>query len=328
MDEFEKQYVEAEKTRKEFVKNHTEPGARYWPSMARIETKVYDSLGIPETKVIGNCLRRNYYHCTGEEESSELSPRVALAADIGNLVEDLFGQRVGDLKNFQRIFPDINGNKLRYRKAGISGEADLVLKYLPTKELFGVEMKTYDGFWAAKELMGYQKAKEIFGSASAYVRKYLDDKRRIINPEFIAPGRPKESHLLQTLLYLEEFKKSGIKLWKIIYIGRDKAPRVEFDVSLKEIDKKHYAVVNGELYKDYCVEEIFNSFNKLAIAIKQGNPPPPDFVPEYDSDQILKDPNIPKWKKDKVKNGETIRDWKCSYCPFLEKCLDDLNQVF
>lgn len=330
MEEYYQQRAEADRYYQKFQEEHLEAGLRYWPSQSRIKVHKKDHVSGQMNEIVyGTCLRRSYYACIGEPITEEVGDRVRETHDYGNIVEEVVAQRLSDLQGYQRIFPNINGKKLRFKNKGVSGEADLVMRHIETDTLIGIDIKTYDGFWACKELHGYQVAKSFYKSASPFIRKYLDKARKHPNPEFTAPGKPKEDNVLQCMLYLHEFKSSDIKIWKLIYIGRDKAPTAEFDIELEKIKDKHYAKVNGEVWKDFTVEGIYQSFSELAIAHKREEAPARDYEPEYDSDKLLKDPSTPNWMKEKIKAGETIRHWRCQFCPFLKKCLEDRdNELF
>lgn len=308
----DKYRTEAAEIKKQYDFNHVDPATRFWPSMASIEVKEVDAYGKVHDVVYGNCMRRNYYHCMGIIPTESIDARVQDAIDIGNIIEEMYGRFIGSLPDYDLIFPDIDGRKLKFNRNGVSGEVDILVRHKKTKEIFGVEMKSYDGARTAIHLVGYDKAKECYKSATPYIRKYLDKARKIKNPEFWSDPFPKEGHLLQSMLYLDEFSKDGLSLWKLVYIARDKGPRAEFDIELKadENGKKHL-VLNGKEYPQWSVDKIYARYDKLAMYTKREEVPPRDFEPEYDSDTILDDPNQPNWIKEKVKGGIIHRDWQC-----------------
>lgn len=329
--EYNKQRQSANEILSQFRLNHTEASERYWPSMASIASVGCDSSGRKTVTIYGNCLRQNFYASTNQQPTEGMSVRASDSADLGNLIEEILSSKLGDLQGFQRIFPDINGNKLKYRRNGISGEVDLVVRHLKTNKLIGIEVKSYDGFWAAKELVGVPEATKAYGSASAYVAKFISSngkRTKIPNPEYNTTGRPKIKHLLQTMLYLDEFAKSGITLFKIIYKARDRGPDVEFDIELWSdgATPEKYPKINGVIDLSLPLSGIYQRFTDLAVAVKSGELPKRDFVPLYDNNIIKNNPG--RFAARQVKMAEDnipVRDWQCQFCPFLSKCLEDDN---
>lgn len=329
LEEYNKQRQAANSILNEFKLNHSEASPRYWPSMASVVSIKYGPNKQEIREVFGNCLRQNFYFIKNEQSTEALSFRATDSADLGSIIESILAQKLGDLQGYQRIFPDINGNKLKYRRNGISGEVDLVVRHLKTNKLIGIEVKSYDGFWAAKELAGVPTALQYYGSASAYIHKYIPingKKTKIPNPDYNLTGSPKIKHLLQTILYLDEFTKSGIELFKIIYKPRDRGPDVEFDIKLWKCEEtqEKYPMVNGVVYKHLPVSGIYKRFTELAEYVTANILPPKDYTPLYDNKQILANPANFKARQIKMaEDGMTIRDWNCQYCPFLSKCLTD-----
>jgi hypothetical protein len=185
-------------------------------------------------------------------------------------------------------------------------------------------MKSYDGPWAAMELAGYSKAKSAYRGAMPYIRKYLDKSRKQPNPQLTKEPFPKVDNLLQSMLYLSEFWNEGIRLWKLIYVARDKGPEAEHDVSLyTEPGGPTMAMVNGIARPTITIEGIHVRFKALKEHVEMDRIPPRDYVPEYDSDVILDNDAFPKWVQEKIKSGQVHRSWRCDFCAFLGKCLSE-----
>lgn len=329
LERMDEETLKAEATNKSLRLKHTDNTARYWPSMASLVKKNYLPNGSFTQEVVGSCLRACYYHATSVEPTDDTQIRVINSAEVGKLVEDLVKIKAQQIPEYRVVYPDILGNKLRFRRRGISGEVDLVLQRVSDEKMFGLEVKSYDGAWACINLGGYDLAKEYYKSTCPYVPKFTDRSRKKLNPERLKRPMPKEGHLLQTMIYLDEFWEDDIRLFKILYVARDKGPKIEFDVTLGELNGKKYAVINGELLEDYPLEGIYARFDELTKHLNNSQLPNRDFNPEYDSDALINDASTPNWLKKKVEAGHVHRDWQCDYCPFLGKCLQDgTNDLF
>lgn len=345
MTDLDRAREEAEKVHQVLQATHVDNNARLWPSMASLKREILGPGGQRTTQMVGACLRKSWYHSTGVASTEKRSQRAADSAELGTIAERVYLERFRAVPGYRTIYPNINGDKLRYRRAltsccqpegaerflrdsnltghSISAEVDLIIQHIETLTLLGIEMKTYDGAYAAIDLCGYEKAAEAYGSACPYVAKFLDKGRKVLNPKRLAKPFPKEDNLLQTMLYLDEFWKDQIHLWKLIYVARDKGPRAEFDISLTRINDETFPVVNGEVCPNYPLSQVYARFAELAECITKNILPPRDYQPEYDSEKLLSDPETTDKLRKKLEAGFIHRDWRCSFCPFLTKCLED-----
>jgi len=286
---------------------------------------------------------------TSQSKTDFPEPTMYDTWDIGSAVEDIWVDRMRNINDYRLIFPNISNDKLKFSgpKRGISGEADIVVQSKDTSKFIGIEIKSYHKFFAAMEIAGHSAAQSAYGYASAYIKK--DDPRKT------APGHPKTQNLLQTILYLEEFWDSTslpIRLWKIIYASRDAGPTVEFDVTLVENDGKTCAQVDGVIYPDIHLNGIHERYQALGTYVDTKELPPCDYIPEYHSDYMMTGQlpvDMTPWdrvkhmdwrdevtkkvagartpaNKRKYQNeAQTVvkRDWNCSYCPYLQRCVQD-----
>ena len=328
---------------------HSENGDAFWPSSASISYRTTGPNGFLYDKIEGTCLRQAYYKMLRTPETDATSPTSMRIMAIGTAAEDIYKEWFHGVDGYRVIFPDIRGKKIRFNSVfhdiRVRGEVDLILEHIETKTRFGVEMKTYEGSIAAANLCGADVAKEIY--------------KTWIPPEFIddrAPF-PKVQNLLQAMLYLQEFWQDGIHLWKIIYAARDKGLDTSFDITLATINNQRVAVVNGKPYPEFSIEGIYDRYKELKKHIDQDTLPNRDYVPEYDVDflitgniaatygssnpqtitahQLWKEKldykaGSPRAKKsqaeiyrDAIANGK--RDWQCSYCPFRDKCVNEIT---
>jgi len=349
VDDIRRQLQTTANERDQVTTEHRRPGGgRFWPSSASI-TQVESSRNCVYETVEGACMRASYYRMTGQSVTEFPDARMYDIWDLGSAAEDIYVDRFRGLNDYRLIFPNMGNDKLKFTSpdTGLSGEADIVVQHKETNVNIGVEMKSYYGFWGAMDVAGYETAREAFGGGAAYIRN--DDPRKT------AAGKPKTQNLLQSCLYLEEFWNSNalpIRLWKLIYVARDKGPTVEFDITLVDYQGKRCAQVDGIVYPDINLEGIHARYQKLADYIDKQTLPPGDYVVEYDNNYILtgqlpmnmntwhkvkhmdwrdavnKKANATKSSKNKsnvlnMAQTATKRDWQCDYCPYLSRCQQD-----
>jgi hypothetical protein len=288
---------------------------------------------------------------TGQSVTDFPDPKMYDIWDLGNAAENIYVDRFRGLDRYRMVYPNMNDDKLKFGnpETGLSGEVDIIIQDKETGTFIGVEMKSYYGFYGAMDVAGYELAKSAFGAGAAYIRN--DDPRKT------APGKPKTQNLLQACLYLEEFFDSDVmpvKIFKLIYVARDKGPTVEFDITLVEHEGKRCAQVDGVVYPEINLEGIHKRYNKLQEYVDKGKLPPKDYVLEYDPDYLLTGimpPDISDWHKikhmdwrDEVNrkansakskpaktrihnSAQSVvkRDWQCTYCPYMSRCQIDTS---
>jgi PD-(D/E)XK nuclease superfamily len=192
----------------------------------------------------------------------------------------------------------------------ISGELDCIIKN-PSGELIVVEAKSYYGYWAAKEIEG-----------SKYTK-----------------SKPKDQNLLQTLLYLHYFKDivAGAKIY---YVARDKGHEACFNVGMRLVGDRHYAVIGAEgetmeLHPEIYVEGILDRYRILNRFIEANVPPGREFKLRWNDAEMedmgqsgeLSKTDYAAWKKAKVDSNRQ-GDFQCSYCAYKKTCYDPVwNQA-
>ena len=328
---------------------HSENGDAFWPSAASIVCNVSSKAGYPYEKVEGTCLRQAAYKMLRVPETDATSPTSMRIMAIGTVAEDIYKEWFHGVDGYRVVFPDIRGKKIRFNSVfndiRVRGEVDLIMEHIETGTRFGVEMKTYEGSIAAANLCGPDAAKEVH---KAWIPPdYIDDR---------APF-PKIQNLLQTMLYLQEFWKDGIHLWKIVYAARDKGPDATFDVTLADINGEKVAVVDGKAYPEFTLSGIYARYSELKKHLDSKTLPPRDYVPEYDPDFLLtgrisithgsSNPRSvvahelwkekldaragnPRGKKTreeiyKTAMSEFKADWQCNYCSFRDRCVNETS---
>ena len=277
--------VEADKSRGKIAAPRV---VHYYPSEASVVTT--DKFGDKVT--YGGCLRQTYYRCTGID-GGETSARQQWIFALGNAVEDMITQRA------KKAGVWIGNNVKFYDTArNISGEVDLIVKD-PSDRLVGVEIKSYYGYYAEKEIEGNRSQ----------------------------VGKPKMNQLIQTLIYADQFKAS-IDYFQMYYMhrgfGRSKGFFVEsIPDELEDGTIVHRAMLNGKPL-GFTMEDIYARVEELNNYVTNGMLPPRDFEQAYDDARIVKDFKNKKLSKKKyeefTKKGIRPSDWQCSYCAHAKLC--------
>ena len=271
-----------------------------YPSEASVV--ITDEFG--DKVVYGGCLRASYMRCTGIE-GEPFTARSYGIFELGNAVENML---VNDWKEMG-IY-EANSVRFQNEEYNLSGELDAVLRDPETGLLFGTEIKSFYGYYAATE---------IFGNKSKV-------------------GKPKWNNLLQTLVYVNEFKNT-LDHFKLFYEDRGDGAKKSFDVrivanELEDGTIVHYPKVDNKVIKSFTIEDIYKRFSQLNTAILEGQIPEREFELFYTNERIEKDHDNgkisdSKFKKFKkvYKNGTTKYvekdrpgDWQCSYCRYKDLC--------
>ena len=176
------------------IRGHSEP--HVYPSEA-------SAIGVGangEPKLFGGCLRSSYLRMIGEQGSPH-SERSQAIFRLGSAVEDLLVEE-------WKLMGVYLANSIRFKnpKYNVSGELDAILQDPETGRPFGVEVKSF---------YGYKATKEIFGNQST-------------------AGAPKDNNLLQTCVYAWEFRET-LDHFKIFYEDRGDGSKRHFDL---RIDRK------------------------------------------------------------------------------------------
>ena len=196
---------------------------------------------------------------------------------------------------------------------GIHGEIDCVLRDPNTGENFGVEVKSFAGYNATVGIMG---------------NKYT-------------PGKPKDSQLLQTLVYTHTFREK-LPYFKMIYYARDTGERKEYDITLvsdaSDGTERLRPAIDGKPDPRFTMDDVWGRYERLAQYEAEGIIPPPDYSKRWSAEKIerrwalgeslkqnprSRNNEVAKtryadWKRNPEKNP--IGDWQCNYCKYAEVC--------
>ena len=262
-------------------------GVHFYPSEASV---VVNAGGV--RKVLGCCLRQAYFRCTGVP-GREYTPRTELQFELGKATEKMLVDKWKKMGIYEE-------ESVRWldEEHNISGELDAVIRS-PDSQIYCVEIKS---------IHGYQARKEIMGTAHT-------------------AGKPKDSHLLQTLVYTYHFKDQ-IAGSKMIYISRDNADVAEYDIRVIPDDINGTLLwrpeINGVPCMSFTIEDVYARYASLKEHLARGIPPEREFELYYGDEKIERDyaakalsrAKYTKWKKNGIRPG----DWNCSYCPFKQAC--------
>ena len=273
-------------TRKKFT---TQREKRFYPSEASV--KFTDSHG--NTVVEGGCLRRSYFRLTSTVQAEPNDARSEWIFKQGNAVEKILidtwkemGIWIADHVKF--VNTDYN----------ISGELDALLSE-PDGTIFGMEAKSFYGYFGEKEIFGNTKQ----------------------------AGFPKINQLLQTLIYTWHFRDK-LPYFRMAYFARDSVKRKTFKISLLEDGDKFWPVIDGHTYTRFSVNDILDRYRELESYIAMGQVPPNDYelkyspekVERYKKQGLVSKSKYEKYKTGKLKTYEFVGDWQCSYCPYKSHC--------
>lgn len=245
-----------------------------------------------EKEVIGNCMRASYYRYKGGFTGTAFTSYTQWIFLTGRAVE----AELIDKWKEMGIWVD-NNIKFRSVEHHISGEIDVVVRDPQTGELILVECKTYYGYEATKEICG--------------------------NPKKGILGKPKDSNLLQILIYLYLHQHIFAR-GKLIYIDKTCKDHAEFEITLSKEDGKTYPVINGIVQRRFAIEQILDRYKMLRISVIEDDIPDRDFELVYSAKKIEKlfaAKEISKTKYEKwQKKGIPIGDWNCNYCRYKIEC--------
>jgi hypothetical protein len=268
-------------------KFHGERKRHYYPSEASI------SLIEPDTlirKVSGGCLRQSYFRV-----AETFVGQPATAYDEWNFMHGLALER-----QLITIFKEMGiwvADQVEFynQEYNVSGKLDCILAEPPNAEFYICEIKTFYGYMATRDIVGNKKQK----------------------------GKPKTSHLLQILVYLWHFREK-IKYGRLLYFSRDANVHKEFKIWLHQEGQAIYPVIDGEIIRNWTVNDIFDRYKLLDKYVEEKVLPPNDYQLEWDSARIelehkrgnVGDTAYKAWKAGKQKIG----DWMCSYCRYKTHC--------
>ena len=245
------------------------------------------------SKVEGTCLRQSYYRYTGADGL----PTDAYSEWIFRLGHHVEAILVEEWK--QMGIWVANNVKFYDKEHDISGEIDVLLCDPETQQLILTEVKSFYGYYATKEICGNTKQ----------------------------AGKPKVSHLLQLLIYLDVCKRYGILDYaKLVYYARDAAKRAEFDIDLIQDGEHLRPSINGVIDYRFTMAEIYDRYDELQGYLERKELPPADFELKFDAEKVKRLFDLNEVSKTAYENFQKspdknpVGDWQCQYCSYKHIC--------
>lgn len=244
----------------------------------------------------GGCLRAAFYRLKGFEAAPD-DARAQMIFAMGNAVESFLVEQWKQMG----IWVD---NDVRFFNADygfpLKGALDTILVEPPDAKLYGVEVKSFYGYYATREIMGNSKVK----------------------------GKPKMGYLMQALIYSQIFRKE-LYCFRLVFMARDDPSQHRtFKIELHEEDGLTYPKVDGEVWRQFTVEDILDRYRKLQEYLDKDELPPRDYEDAY-SDEKIEDlfsrGKLSKAKYTAHTKGKKVGDWNCAYCRYRDQCYKKAN---
>lgn len=272
------------------------------------------------SKVIGSCLRKEWYSFQGYATSDGTTAEAEDKKAIGDYISQRFVEKfkVAGLYVADEV-------SFFHEEMNVSGRIDILIKdpykapkppqRPATQDLIGVEIKSTGGYHNIKGPI--QSTKDT-------------------------PLAPKLEHILQVMVYLDYYSKFGIDRWILIYQDRDSMRKQWHKVSIA--DDGSAVIVNQEqthVYKHINIGAIKSRYNDLAKYLAQKELPPRDYAMQYSNKYIydlykgdlLTKTNaakvekiVTKYTTNKTLDLNTIEpildmgDFQCRYCQYKSMC--------
>ena len=265
------------------------PGAfHFYPSEA--SAKYTDQHGVE--RVIGQCLRQSYYRISGQVTPTPHDAYTQWIFATGKGVEEILVAQWKEMGIWVA-----NNVKFYDQERNISGEIDIVLRDPINDENYGVEVKSFAGYQATKTIIGNKHQK----------------------------GVPKDSQLLQTLIYTDQCR-AQLPYFKMVYYARDSGERTQYDITLTPDGDVERPTVDGVMDYRFTMNDIYSRYAELDHCLSAGQMPPPDFELAWSPEKVelrkslgeVSKSAYEKWQKNHKKNP--IGNWECRYCSFTDHC--------
>jgi hypothetical protein len=239
-----------------------------------------------EETVAGACLRRVYWEQRGIKHTNPMNARGKRITSVGKLVEQWEVEKYKEMGIWVS-----NNTKFFHSVYNISGEVDAIVVDEKRKGFRGIEIKTgYD----------YKFRSEVLGTKTR-------------------PGKPKDEHILQTMLYIDYFKFP----FNIVYIDRGNAERGEYEITLNTDGTPN---INGKkLESGLSIPRCLARYKELDACLKDGVVPKRDFQIQYSKERVkfLNDSaRLNKGQQEEFAKNKHVDmgDWVCSYCVYKDHC--------
>jgi len=287
----------------------------FHPSSASVE--VSSPIG---RKVIGSCLREQYYRVTDEPTTSVGEVDYSISAMIGDKISELVVELIdthGFKMGLQRLAVE---HSFFDPRINVSGRCDIIAWDYNSNEPVGLEIKSVGEYKASKTIE--EPAEEHVMQAVLY----LDYYRTFMPKDNALPKKWYIWYVSRTENYQIKSKKHNSPLTMLwdYYVTLDDEGIPTVHTSTKNIKMAHLAVKN-----------IHARYHQLSDFINNKLLPPRDFDIKYSEEKITTLHQlglltrkadveaVDKWlakgaQKDKLK--VEMGDFECKLCPWKEEC--------
>lgn len=262
----------------------------FYPSSASVE--------LPDGRIEGGCWRADWYRVQGVPESDPTDLYMSMIYKLGKSVEDAVVEAMKCAGVFESAAVKFYDPELN-----VSGELDVVGRYRKSDGTVGyfiVECKSVYGQGASMTISGRSRA---YKGQPAYRPK------------------PKNSNVMQTMVYLNQFSKEKGPLFhldgaKLVYFPRDKPvdgreytiylvtkeELLDFeDTSMSKSEKaatfkdmkegRHYALIMTDGFPDYvettfALEDMYDRWKIQKAMFTNNEVPPRPFKKSYSRSEI------------------------------------------
>ena len=232
-----------------------------WPSEAsanRIDRTVCN--------IYGACMRKSYYRMTGIPITNQVDPIGAWRWVTGRLIE---GTLVDLARSTDPMIYAANGVRTFVEEFYMPLELDLVVVDPKDRKGWICECKTYYGYMAAKDIKSGKPKIENVMQTVLYLNEVRNGaKLKQLIKEGLADKEDVNSkssrNRIEAQLDIVEQIDDGEIGAKLVYIARDDCARTEFTIGIAEdFDGAHYPVIDGQMWKIFTVESIYERFRTL-----------------------------------------------------------------
>jgi len=282
---------------------------------------------------VGECGRALFYKIIGVPQSGSMSPRVRKICDAGLMYEDKVIQTfknssyyVSDQTRIQYIMPNTTNN------VQLSGKLDVIIQDGIKK---GIEVKTVSGW----------KAMGIFGTDKKLPLPTPDNLMQAMLYKHKAMNEEVDGHVIDEIYLMYINREDGCEMYFKIDINAAGYPiitpinmaGITLGVPIELAGCSSYAQLTEYSTRAtneasrladirININDVFGRFDSAFSHARAGMLPAKDYSIVYSKEELDRQYHcgrISKIKYNKHVKGEEVGDFKCAYCNYKNKCLED-----
>ena len=281
-------WLAEERQRRDAERLLTQREGYFWPTECSVPYEVAPGIVVN----IGGCRRKAYYRWHKLGVTNPVQPKSIRKMVMGEIIEE-------KEREWYRKSGIVIAEKIKFQDPThfVSGECDAAV-YDPEVGIIGVEVKSYAGYFAEREIEGTKNK----------------------------PGFPRLDNLLQTMIYLDRTK---LPEFRICYTNRATAEKTEFRIILSA---GGFAMVKNmhrgyeSKFTGFSVSDVWPRMSELRTMIGRKQLPECDYKEVYSAEEIKARYThglISKTAYESYhKSGDPIGDWQCyaTYCSYYDRC--------